>query len=102
MTRYNDEESCDIRGMLGFLILFLLYERTMHGQEIADELAKRRGDRPSPGTIYHALKGLKDAGYLYEEEKIGKTISYTLTSRGMKAFHVARRRFTKTFLGVLG
>ena len=43
MTRYNDEESCDIRGMLGFLILFLLYERTMHGQEIADELAKRRG-----------------------------------------------------------
>ena len=51
----------------------------MHGQEIADELAKRRGDRPSPGTIYPALKGLKDAGYLHEEEKIGKTISYTLT-----------------------
>ena len=73
----------------------------MHGQEIADELAKRRGDRPSPGTIYPALKGLKDAGYLHEE-KIGKTISYTLTPRGMKAFHVARRRFTKTFLGVLG
>ena len=103
MTRYDDEESCDMRGMLGFLILFLLYERMpMHGQEIADELAKRRGDRPSPGTIYPALKGLKDAGYLHEEEKIGKAISYTLTPSGMKAFHVARRRFTKTFLGVLG
>jgi PadR family transcriptional regulator PadR len=46
----------------------------MQGQEIANELAKRRGDRPSPGTIYPALKGLKDAGYLHEEEKIGKTI----------------------------
>ena len=55
----------------------------MHGQEIADELAKRRGDRPSPGKIYPALKGLKDGGYLHEEEKIGKTISYTLTPRGM-------------------
>jgi PadR family transcriptional regulator PadR len=75
MTRYDDEESCDMRGMLGFLILFLLYEREpMHGQEIANELAKRRGDRPSPGTIYPALKGLNDAGYLNEEEKIGKTI----------------------------
>jgi PadR family transcriptional regulator PadR len=46
----------------------------MQGQEIANELAKRRGDRPSPGTIYPALKGLKDAGYLHEEEKIDKTI----------------------------
>ncbi len=92
-----------MRGMLGFLILFLLYEkRLMPGQEIADELAKRRGVRPSPGTIYPAIKGLKDAGYLHEEEKIGKTISYSLTPRGMKAFHAARRRFTNTFFGVIG
>jgi PadR family transcriptional regulator PadR len=103
MTRYADEESCDMRGMLGFLILFLLYEKKpMHGQEIADELAERRGDRPSPGTIYPAIKCLKDAGYLHEEYKIGKTISYSLTPRGTKAFHVAKRRFAKTFFGVLG
>jgi DNA-binding PadR family transcriptional regulator len=35
----------------------------MHGQEIASELAKRRGEKPSPGTIYPALKALKDAGF---------------------------------------
>ncbi|MGA7603699.1 MAG: PadR family transcriptional regulator, partial [Nitrososphaeraceae archaeon] len=88
-------------GMLGFLILFLLYERKpMHGQEIADELAKRRGDRPSPGTIYPALKSLKYAGFVSEEEKVGKTITYCLTPRGTKAFQIAKRRFTKTFLGV--
>ena len=72
----------------------------MHGQEIADELAKRRGDKPSPGTIYPALKSLKYAGFLREEEKVGKTITYSLTPRGMKAFHIAKRRFTRTFLGV--
>lgn len=73
----------------------------MHGQEIADELAKRRGDKPSPGTIYPALKSLKYAGFLHEEEKVGKTITYSLTPRGMKALHIAKRRFTRTFLGVL-
>jgi PadR family transcriptional regulator, regulatory protein PadR len=27
-----------MRGMLGFLILFLLSKKPMHGQEIADEI----------------------------------------------------------------
>jgi PadR family transcriptional regulator, regulatory protein PadR len=101
MIRYSGEECCDMRGMLGFLILFLLSKKPMHGQEIADELAKRRGDRPSPGTIYPALKSLKYAGFVSEEEKVGKTITYCLTPRGTKAFQIAKRRFTKTFLGVL-
>ena len=94
------EECCDMRGLLGFLILFLLSKNSMHGQEIADELAKRRGEKPSPGTIYPALKGLRDAGFL-SEEKEGKTIIYSLTPRGKKALEIAKRRFTRTFLGVL-
>ena len=72
----------------------------MHGQEIANELAKRRGEKPSPGTIYPALKGLRDAGFL-SEVKEGKTITYSLTPRGKKARAIAKRRFTRTFLGVL-
>jgi PadR family transcriptional regulator len=102
MNLYGDEECCDMRGMLGFLILFLLSRKPMHGQEIAGELAKRRGDRPTPGTIYPALKSLKYAGFLSEEQKIGKTITYSLTPRGMMAFHVAKGRFTRTFLGIIG
>ena len=94
------EECCDMRGLLGFLILFLLSKNSMHGQEIADELAKRRSEKPSPGTIYPALKGLKNAGFL-SEEKEGKTIIYSLTPRGKKALEIAKRRFTRTFLGVL-
>ena len=71
----------------------------MHGQELADEIAKRKGDKPSPGTIYPALKGLKEAGFL-DEDKVGKTITYELTPRGKKALSIAKKRFTKTFLGV--
>ena len=58
-----------MRGLLGFLVLFLVSKKPMHGQGIANELAKRRGEKPSPGTIYPALKGLKDAGFLSEEKE---------------------------------
>ncbi len=71
----------------------------MHGQEIADEIEKRKGEKPSPGTIYPALKGLREAGFL-KEEKVGKIISYQLTQTGRKALSIAKRKFTRTFLGV--
>ena len=99
--RNSGEDCCDMRGLLGFLVLFLLSKQPMHGQEIASELAKRRGEKPSPGTIYPALKSLKNAGFL-SEEKEGKTITYKLTPRGKKALEIAKKRFTRTFLGVFG
>jgi len=92
--------SCDLRGMLGFLILFLLSKKSMHGQELADEIAKRKGEKPSPGTIYPALKSLREMGFISSEEKEGKTIVYSLTERGKNALRIAKRRFIRTFLGV--
>jgi PadR family transcriptional regulator, regulatory protein PadR len=97
-----------MRGMLGFLILFLLSKEPMHGQALADEIAKRKGEKPSPGTIYPALKNLREAGFIKEREegegedknKDGKVIVYSLTPRGVGALKVAKRRFTRTFLGV--
>jgi PadR family transcriptional regulator PadR len=94
------QESCDMRGLLGFLVLFLVSKKPMHGQEIANELAIRRGEKPSPGTIYPALKALKDAGFL-SEEKEGKTIIYKLTSKGENALEIANKRFMRTFLDVI-
>ena len=96
----DDAYCCDMRGMLGFLILFLLSKKPMHGQEIADEIARRKGERPSPGTIYPALKNLREMGFISTDEKEGKTIVYTLTERGNLALKVSKRRFIRTFLGV--
>jgi DNA-binding PadR family transcriptional regulator len=95
-----DAYCCDMRGMLGFLILFLLSKKSMHGQELADEIAKRKGEKPSPGTIYPALKSLREMGFISSEEKEGKTIVYSLTERGKNALRFAKRRFIRTFLGV--
>ncbi len=93
-------DCCDMRGMLGFLILYLLSKKPMHGQEIANEISNRKGDKPSPGTIYPALKGLREMGFISEEKKEGKTIVYSLTEKGENALKMAKRKFIKTFVGI--
>ena len=90
---------CDMRGLLSFLILFLLSKKPMNGQEIAKELEKRRGEKPSPGTIYPALKHLKEEG-LIQERKKGKAIIYTLTEEGKESLKIAKRKFCKIFVDV--
>jgi PadR family transcriptional regulator, regulatory protein PadR len=95
----KDKDCCDMRGMLSFLILFILSKKTMHGQEISKELERRRGDKPSPGTIYPALKSLKKHGFL-KEKKSGKTIVYDLTPQGHKALTAAKKHFCKVFIGL--
>ncbi len=72
----------------------------MHGQEISDELEKRKGSRPSPGTIYPALKNLKENG-LIKEQKKGKTIVYCLTKEGEKGLKASKERFCRTFIGIM-
>jgi PadR family transcriptional regulator PadR len=99
MHGHSHGHCCDMRGMLSFLILFLLSKKPMHGQEIATELQKRKGDKPSPGTIYPALKGLKEAG-LIKESKSGKAITYSLTEDGKAVLVEAKKKFCRTFTGV--
>ena len=93
------EACCDMRGLLSFLILFLVSKKPMHGQELAEEIGKRKGAKPSPGTIYPALKSLKTMGFLKENRK-GKERVYALTPEGKQALKVAKERFCRTFIGV--
>jgi PadR family transcriptional regulator, regulatory protein PadR len=97
----GNDDCCDMRGMLGFLILFLLSKKPMHGQELANEIANRKGEKkPSPGTIYPALKGLRDLGFIIEGKSEGKTIVYSLTEKGENALKIAKRKFIKTFVDI--
>ncbi|MBI4176778.1 MAG: PadR family transcriptional regulator [Candidatus Aenigmarchaeota archaeon] len=90
-----------MRGMLSFLVLFLLSKKPMNGSEIAREIERRKGAKPSPGTIYPALKGLREMGFV-KEKKSGKTVTYSLTSKGKDALRLAKQRFCATFTDVLG
>ena len=98
--RHGGYDCCDMRGMLSFLILFLLSKQAMSGQELATAIEKRKGEKPSPGTIYPALKGLKKAG-LIKEKKTGKTITYNYAQQGKHDLKIAKQRFCKIFVGIL-
>lgn len=71
-----------MRGMLGFLILFLLSKKTVHGQVLSAKIAVRKGERkPGPGTIYSAPKNLKEMGFIFDQKKEGKGITYKLDQK---------------------
>ncbi len=71
----------------------------MTGQQMITEIGKRKAHRPSPGTIYPALKSLKSQG-LIKEKKVGKEITYSLSAEGKSSFILSKRVFNKTFKGI--
>ena len=68
----------------------------MTGSEIATELEKRKGTRPSPGTIYPVLKDLKDKGLL----SVDKNKRYSLTKKGRKELEIHIDSFFETFCDI--
>lgn len=87
---------CRMKGFLSFLILWLVSKKGMTGAEMALELEKRKGRKPSPGTIYPVLKNLKDKGLLSMDENK----RYSLTKRGRKELEVHLNTFFRTFCDI--
>jgi PadR family transcriptional regulator, regulatory protein PadR len=89
-------DTCDMRGMLSFTILWLVSTRPMYGQEIATEIGKRRGEKPNPGTIYPALKDLASRGVIKGRTERRNTV-YSITEDGKISFSKARDYFQRAF-----
>src|SRR5512137_1097768 len=88
--------TCSMKGYLSFLILWLINKKNMTGAEITLELEKRKGNKPSPGTIYPVLKDLKDKGFLL----INGNKRYSLTQKGKKELEQNLHTFFDTFCDV--
>jgi len=89
-------DCCDMRGMLSFYVLWLLSKKEMNGQEIARELEIRRGTKPTPGTIYPALKELRKKR-LVKMKRRGRETIYSLTEDGREGFQKACKYFCSVF-----
>lgn len=87
---------CASKGFLSFLILWLVNKQPMTGAEITQELTKRRGKKPSPGTIYPVLKHLNETNIL----TMDKEKRYSLTDRGKKALEEHLDSFINTFYDI--
>ena len=89
-------EHCRSKGFLTFLILWLVSRKSMTGAEIATEIEKRKGKKPSPGTIYPVLKNMKERKlFAIDENK-----SYTLTETGKKSLEAHLDAFIRTFYDI--
>ena len=73
--------SIDLRGLLGFWLLWELRLGPLLGAQIAERMEWRRGEPLSPGTLYPALAALERDG-LAEKSKAGRDTSYRLTAKG--------------------
>ena len=72
--------TCEIKGPLGFLVLWIISKKSSNGAGIGLDLEKRRGCKPSPGTLYPVLKDQKKKGLI----KLMKNGKYSLTRKGKK------------------
>ena len=95
-----EDYGCDMRGMLSFQVLWLLSKKVMNGEELAEEIEKRRGEKPKAGTIYPALKSLNEKN-LIKGTKKGKSVYYSLTPTGKKALSHAVDHFCSSFSEIL-
>jgi PadR family transcriptional regulator PadR len=89
-------DCCDMRGMLSFLIMHVLSKKPMYGMEIADEIAKRKADKPNPGTLYPTLKYMEKKG-LIESTKKGNMKLYKLTAAGREGLAQAKEFFIQAY-----
>jgi DNA-binding PadR family transcriptional regulator len=87
---------CDMRGMLSFQILWLLSKKSMNGQQIAKEIEKRRGSKPTAGTIYPALKVLR-LKELVKMKREGRKTTYKLSKKGREGLKKACNYFCNVF-----
>ena len=89
------EKCCDMKGFLSFLVLRLISKKSMSGEEIRREIEKRRGQKPSPGTIYPVLKCLKGKGLIADKDR-----KYSLTFKGRKELEIHLNTFFRTFCDI--
>lgn len=86
-------ECCEMKGFLSYLILWILSKNSLNGAEIGRELEKRRGTKPSPGTLYPALKELKKKDLI----KVDANKYYSLTPQGEEELKLGCKFFCKIF-----
>ena len=88
---------CEMKGFLSFLILRMISKNEMSGEEVRKELEKRKGCKPSAGTIYPVLKYLNENKLIEEIKSSGKIKKYKITKDGQKELKFAIQKFIYLF-----
>ena len=98
-SRSRKETHIEFKGLLSFLILHELNTKMLAGEDLAKKIGKRKGSTLTPGTIYPALKKLKN-NKLVKFTKKGRRKEYYLTDNGKKDLELSYELFSKYFFGL--
>ncbi len=86
-------------GFLSFFILHELNRKPLCGWELSTIIGKRKGNTLTPGTIYPALKRLKEQKLIRLKQK-GRKKNYYLTKKGEKELKAMYKIFRQLFKGL--
>jgi len=89
----------DFKGFLRFKILYLLKDKNLCGDELAENIGNKKFGKLTPGTIYPVLKILRE-NKLISFKQNGRKKNYKLTKKGYKEYKIIKRIFKKMFKGV--
>ena len=86
----------DVKGFLSFHIMDLLNKKKLCGDELADIIGNKRYGKLTPGTIYPALKYLRENKLIVYKQK-GRKKVYSLTKKGLDEYKITKRIFKRMF-----
>lgn len=89
----------EFKGLLSFLILHELSSESLFGDQLAERIGSRKGEKLTPGTIYPALKKLRKFK-LVIFAKDGRRKVYSLTPSGKAELGSLYRIFGRYFAGL--
>ena len=99
-----------VRGLIGSVILHLLYRNPMHGYEIVNRIKELTGHSFGPGTIYPILYRMEEHGLIKSSwKKIGRRRMiklYSLTEKGVETLNelkaLWREKLVKLIHSIIG
>lgn len=90
----------DVKGFLSFHIMDLLNKKKLCGDELADIIGNKRYGKLTPGTIYPALKYLRENKLIVYKQK-GRKKVYSLTKKGLDEYKITKRIFKRMFKEII-
>ncbi len=89
----------EFKGFLSFLILHEISYRPMAGDDLAKKIGSRKGVVLTPGTIYPALKQLREKK-LVVYKQFGRKKMYSMTKKGQQELEKQYVLFSNYFFGL--
>ncbi|MAG38667.1 hypothetical protein CMO90_01120 [Candidatus Woesearchaeota archaeon] len=98
-SKKKESDYLKLKGFLSFLILHEISLKSLCGDDLAKKIGRRKGSVLTPGTIYPALKKLRNKKFV-GYKCFGRKKNYELTSEGRKELKVLYRQFSNYFYGL--